>query len=324
MQGGDYYRRLLEAYLLRKPSHLDFWHECPEINERAAYDRLGEYYLVYREKADYRGPFDPEGVPLLNYRGEIGLRHNPIAIAQYGLAQFNRHRQTGDEKARPAFLAAAGWLLRNLEKNRQGVPVWLHHFPWPYREGLRPPWASALAQGQGISVLVRAAAETGDSRYDEAARQAERAFRLPVSEGGVIFRDPEGGLWLEEYLVDPPSHILNGAISAAWGLFDAWLAFKDSEMKKFFDEAAGVLGKQLHRYDAGFWSLYELPSGAAPAMLASPFYHRLHIAQLKALGRMTADPVFERTAERWQAYEDNFGCRARALFGKALFKLRYY
>ena len=46
--------------------------------------------MRFQGKAAYAGPFDSAGVPLLDYRGDIGRQHNPIAIAQYGLARFNR------------------------------------------------------------------------------------------------------------------------------------------------------------------------------------------------------------------------------------------
>src|ERR1051325_8860875 len=105
----NYYRRILAAYALRKPSQLTFWHETPEVNERALPD-FGEYYIVFREKADYPGPFDNGGVPVLNYHGIIGLQHNPIAIAQYGLANYNLYLRTGDHRRKSKFINVANWL----------------------------------------------------------------------------------------------------------------------------------------------------------------------------------------------------------------------
>jgi len=323
MQSGDYYRRLLEAYLFKRPSHLDFWHEVPQENPAASVQELGPYYLVYREKADYPGPFDPQGIPLLNYRGRLGLQYNPIAIAQYGLAQFNRCQQTGDAGVCKRTLGIADWLIEHLKRTPAGSELWTHDFEWPYREILRPPWGSALAQGQGLSVLVRAQLLANDPRYLQAAQRALKAFELSMKEGGVVVREPDGDLWLEEYLVTPPSHILNGSIGACWGLFDYWLATRDSAAKRLFDEAASTLARHLPRYDAGFWSLYELPSNGTP-MLASPFYHRLHIVQLKILARMTGQPLFDQYASRWADYEKNGWYRARALWRKAIFKLFHY
>ncbi len=324
MGRSDYYLRLVEAYLLRRASHLDFWRELPEVNPRATTDRLGEYYLLYRQKAQYPGPLDPSGIPLLNYRGRIGLQYNPIAIAQFGLAHFNRSEQTHDAECSRRFLLAATWLADHLERTSADVEVWNHHFEWPYRLPLRPPWASALSQGQGISLLVRAAEKAGNPRYLESARRALRAFELSVPEGGVAFRDGKGGFWLEEYPVDPPSHILNGAIAASWGLFDYWLCTREGRAKALFDQAIATLLRNLHRYDIGFWSLYELPDGGRIRMPASSLYHRLHIAQLRILARMTGESFFSSTADRWERYLANFWCRTRARCEKIFFKLFFY
>jgi hypothetical protein len=59
-------------------------------------------------------------------------------------------------------------------------------------------------------------------------------------------------------------------------------------------------------------------------MLASPFYHRLHISQLRISGRLLELAAATRTAERWQAYADDRLCSGRALVQKALFKVLYY
>ncbi len=322
MPTADHYRRLLEAYLLGARSHLDFWRETPEENPQAAYDRVGPYYLTYASKADYAGPKDGAGIPLLDYRGKVGLQHNPIAIAQYGLAHFNRSRQA--PASLQTFLGTARWLMSHLETNREGVPVWQHHFRWPYRRGLEPPWPSALAQGQALSVLVRAASETGDRSYLACAETALKALTLPVSEGGLSVRETGGGVWLEEYPVDPPSHILNGAVCAAWGLFDFWLATSNPRARRLFDETIETMERALPRYDTGFWSLYELPGGGFPPMVASFLYHRLHIVQLKILFRMTGKKPFLEYAQRWERFLRNPFCRARAWVRKAAFKLSRY
>src|ERR1700733_4209128 len=81
----NYYRRISSAYLLPGKSQLTFWHDHPRINPAAAAGELGQYYMPFSEKADYIGPYDPSGIPLLNYHGNIGLQYNPIAIAQWGL-----------------------------------------------------------------------------------------------------------------------------------------------------------------------------------------------------------------------------------------------
>ena len=129
-----YYRRVFDAYILGGNSHLTFWHGTPEMNPEALVDRLGQYYMSFAGKAAYPGPFDAQGIPLLDYRGSIGRQYNPIAIAQYGLGNHNLYCQIGSGEAYRKFLLSADWLTDHLEPNSWGVPVWNHNFNFEYRD----------------------------------------------------------------------------------------------------------------------------------------------------------------------------------------------
>lgn len=318
-----YYRRIFSAYLLGGKSHLTFWHETPTANPNAVPGELGEYYMLFAQKADYKGHYDSSGVPKLDYHGALGLQYNPIAIAQYGLGNYNLWRRSADAHRKRKFFLVADWLCSHLEPNSTGIPVWNHHFNWEYRDTLKAPWYSALAQGQGISVLVRAHKESGDCRYLNAAHAALASFQHSITEGGVAFTDESGDLWFEEYIVSPPTHILNGFIWALWGVYDYALATKDNAAKELFARGVRTLLHNLERYDLGFWSLYE-QSGTRLPMVASAFYHRLHIVQLHVMHRLTGEQDFTRIADRWESYLRSGACRARALFYKALFKICHY
>lgn len=319
----SYYRRIFRAYLMPGKSHLRFWHDSAELNVNAPMHTLGEYYMRFREKASYGGPCDQGGIPMLDYCGEVGLQYNPIAVAQWGLGNFSLYKQTGDAGAQAMFLNASDWLCERLEPNSQGVHVWNHEFDWEYRQTLKAPWYSGLAQGQGISLLVRAHAETGRKKYLDAATRAFQSFLIDTAEGGVRFQDADGDVWFEEYVVSPPTHILNGFIWASWGVYDYFLATGSREAMQLFGAAIKTLETNLHRYDLGFWSRYEL-SGTLLPMIASAFYHRLHVSQLRVLHRITSEKIFDSYAMRWQAYAGSNAKRARALCYKGAFKLCYY
>lgn len=318
-----YLRRAFRCYLWPGLSPLTFWHETPEVNSNFRLDLLGEYYMTFAAKADYTGKLDSAGVPLLDYRGKIGAQYNPIAIAQYGLGNYNLFRRTKDPRRLARFLNMADWLIRHLETNPSGLRVWNHHFDFEYRTPLKAPWYSALAQGHGISVLVRAYVETQDRRYLDAADEAFQSFVKRVEEGGVVFVDSQGRRWIEEYVVTPPTHILNGFIWALWGVYDYYLARRSAAALELFSQCIDTLKENLALYDIGFWSLYEL-SGTRLRMLASPFYHRLHIVQLRVLHRLTGEIVFLSRADRWERYARSWLNRNRALAQKALFKILYY
>ena len=319
----QYYRRIFSAYLGPGKSHLSFWHDSPKENLGATIHQLGEYYMLFAEKADYAGHHDSTGIPMLNYRGKIGLQYNPIAIAQWGLGNYNLFCRSHDDARKNKFLAASNWLSANLETNSHGLWVWNHHFNWEYRSPLRAPWYSALAQGQGISLLLRAYRETGAVAYFEAAERAFNSFLKSTDEGGVAFTDDHGNLWFEEYIVSPPTHILNGFIWATWGVYDYFLMTQNQLARDLFEQAVLTLRTNLPHYDLGFWSLYEESNTLLP-MVASPFYHRLHLVQLRVMHRITGDKTFARYADKWEAYARSRAKRTRALCYKSAFKLCYY
>jgi len=320
----NYLRRIFQAYLGSGISQLSFWHGKPKVNNKKDYKKIGQYYMPFLYKAKYKGYFDKNGVPLLDYRGKIGKQYNPIAIAQYGLGHYNLYKKEGDKKNLKKAIKQADWLVDNLEKNKKGVFVWMHHFDWEYREGLKAPWYSALAQGQGISLLIRAYKETNKDKYFKSAKTAFISLNTSIDKGGVQFIDQDNNVWLEEYIVSPPpSHVLNGFIWTLWGVYDFYLLTKDSDAKKLFNNCIKTLKQNLKRFDIGFWSLYDL-SPTFLKTIASTFYHKLHIVQLEILYKITNENIFLKFKKKWQRYENNIFYKTLALIYKIIFKIFYY
>lgn len=321
-----YFQRICSAYFFQKSrSQLSFWHENPAINEKAIFDGriLGPYYMTFADKTEYKGPFDKNGIPLLDYQGKIGKQYNPIAISQYGLAYYNLFKKTGEKKYLEISLKQADWLVNNLELSYQGLKVWMHYFDFEYKNTLKAPWYSALAQGQGVSLLLRAYLETKDEKYFQSAKAAFQPLLKEVRDGGVQYKDGGGNIWLEEYIIDPPTHILNGFIWTLWGVYDYWLVTNEEESKKLFDDCLKTLQINLQRYDTGFWSLYDL-SEQFLKNLASPFYHKLHIVQLKILTNMTREKYFEQISEKWRKYQKCFLYKIASFIYKSVFKIFYW
>ena len=323
MKKINYLGRILSSYLFSKNSKLTFWHEIPEVNYSASIKELGQYYMTFAGKANYQGLFDKQGIPLLDYHGKVGKQYNPIAIAQYALANYNLAISTGNKIYRHKFLSNADWLRDNLVETPQGTYLWPHNFDFEYFRPLNAPWFSGLAQGQGLSVLVRASAESTDPKYHQAMEQVFQSLTLLVERGGVLFQDDRGYVWIEEYLVDPPTHILNGFIWALWGVYDYYLFTKKAEAKELFEDCTATILEYLHRYNLGFWSLYELTPQPLKS-IASPYYHRLHIAQLSIMHRLTGQPRFAQYAEKWERFSRNILFQAMALSYKIVFKIAYY
>ena len=323
MKKLQYWNRIFKAYILGNTSQLTFWHGEPQINPNIETDYLGPYYMLFHKKAKYNGHTDKNGIPMLDYQGSIGLQYNPIAIAQWGLGNYNIWHETKSENEFEKFLNCANWLVENLEENNHGYKVWMHHFDFEYRDTLKSPWYSGLAQGQGISVLARAYKETNIEKYKNAADQAYQVFNVSTVDGGVNFIDAERNSWIEEYIVHPPTHILNGFIWGLWGVYDFAIQFKNEQATDLFNKYKETLVQELESYDNGFWSLYE-HSGTWIKMIASTFYHKLHIVQLRVMYHLTSENIFNEKANQWADYLTSPLNRKRAIIQKAIFKVLYY
>jgi hypothetical protein len=312
-------RRLARVYARRSSVPLSFWREQPQLNERAFPDGR-QYFVRYHRQAGYRGPFDQNGVPLLDYDGNVGLQYNAAAIAQYGLARFNAWCETRAASDQKAWLAAATWLEMQLTPNHAGVPVWMHDFDFEHHAMCQAPWYSGAAQALGISLLVRAADATGEWRFAKTAHQAFKAFNRELSAGGVLSKDARGSVWIEEFIADPPGHALSGLLTGALAVLDYARFTGASDVDTFFHICVSTIESSLPSYDAGHWSLSELPSNGR-RMPSSRDAHALHIVQLRALERLTRRVIFRVFADCWQRYLDSRVNRTRALMQNATLKL---
>jgi heparosan-N-sulfate-glucuronate 5-epimerase len=188
---------------------------------------------------------------------------------------------------------------------------------WPYdvdvpKYGITGRWFSAMAQGQMASVLVRAAIR-GDSAAEEAARAA--VVDLIHGEGPLRRMAPEGPV-LQEAPSSPPSDILNGWLYALWGLHDVAVGLGDLDAARAWHLGVEAVRARVELYDTGSWSLYSLAPGRFQDV-AHPFYHRLHVTQLRATARTVDAADLDRVAARWEAYDTARG-RRRALWLKAV------
>jgi len=320
-----YLKRIFDAYILKKNSQLSFWHGSPLINEKAIlnHNDLREYYMPFSQKASYKTLLDEKQIPILDYHGTIGKQYNPIAIAQYGLGHCNIFFSKKNKDSLQIIQNVADWFVQKIEKNSYGIKVWHHYFDFEYARLLKSPWYSGLAQGQIISFLLRAFKITENKLYLHTAKDAILSFKKDITEGGVIYKDKNNFLWIEEYITTPPMHILNGFIWAWWGLYDYCLLIDDPAIIKLKEELLNTLENKLFLYDSGTWSLYDQSDKQIPNY-ASPFYHKLHIVQLEIMYKLTNIDIFKETADKWQSYADSRYNKTKAFLFKVLFKLKYF
>jgi hypothetical protein len=228
--------------------------------------------------------------------GPQGLHYFPVNIAQYG---FMLHADWVESKD-PSTLGTLEACLDVLDATgsaRDGAFVWWHQSYEP-KYGIQPPWASAMAQGEAISLYLRMHQALGRRAYLDTAWRAYRFLAVPWSDGGVRRYDADGNLWLEEFPSEPPSFVLNGFIYTLFGLYDLYRVTGDHGVKQDIDACLRTLAANLHRFDAGYWSLYDLRRRE----LVRYYYQKnVHVPQMAVLHRLTGDPLFERYRRTWEA-----------------------
>jgi hypothetical protein len=244
-----------------------------------------------------------------------------VKLAQLALGHFERYVSTGDPAGLQFADSAAAFLVATQQPaGSVDEGGWRHEFPFAHRLELRPPWLSAMAQGQAASLLLRVYLETGQEELAEAALLAMRPFDRPVDRGGVTSVVGKS-LFAEEYPTTPSSHVLNGAVFALWGVRDVAETLDEPTVRKLHDDLLDGLVQTLPRFDLGTWSRYDLYPDP-PVNVASSFYHHLHISQLEALASLYGNSVFSMLAAQFGAYERRPALRTAAFVRKAAYRLR--
>jgi hypothetical protein len=237
-------------------------------------------------------------------------------VTQYGLGAFERYvGGEGDEWLGVAL--RAGDHLLQAQRPDGG---WAHRRAYPHTFSLGPGWLSAMAQGQGASLLVRLHGETGQNRFAEAAQMALEPMRQPLEHGGVQAL-LDGGPFPEEYPTRPPSFVLNGGIYALWGLHDVAAGLGDERPGREFRQGVGVLARNIERWDTGWWSRYDLFPHPL-RNVASAAYHRLHVDQLTMMLRLAPLTELEAARDRFAGYAGSWPNQLRAMAHKSIFRLR--
>lgn len=280
------------------------WHVNQDIGKCFSADSIKGYYNNMTEKVTKMPELlVNDGLPLLNTgNGEVEM---PVAIFQYGLGAYDLYLQTGEEKYLKKFNQTVEWTVAHQDEKGRWSTFFYVYPEHPY---------GAMAQGEGASLLLRAYTHSGNRVYLDAAQKAIDFMLLPVDKGGTTIYDKDDVVFAE-YTHLPV--VMNGWIFAWWGLYDYVRATNDKSVyKDKLDKAVSTLLSYLPRFKSFYWSKYD-----AAGMMASPFYHNLHIAQMQAMYQLTGNEAFAVYAKKWSKQQHNIVCKTMAFVKKAMQKL---
>ena len=228
----------------------------------------------------------------------------PIEIFQYGLGAYDLYLLDSDKKMLIKVKAAADWAVDNQKDDGSWVTFTYENPEHPF---------SSMAQGEGVSLLIRAYLGLQDEKYIYAAKKAVKFMILPHEQGGTTKYQGDD-VFFYECTEDPL--ILNGWIFSLWGIMDYCKFFNDSEAKTILNKTLSTLERKLPDFDIGYWSMYE-----DGMRICSPFYHKLHIAQLNVMYELTGTEIYKVYADKFEKYQNNGIDRKIAFLRKALQKI---
>lgn len=244
-----------------------------------------------------RPAFGADGIPVTDYHWtrQIGIPagryKNPGRIALYALEGcFVPWLDSGSPALLDDFRCQLNWL-----RDHQG-PTGEYTYDFEHRRfGKQAGWISAWAQGLAVSALIRGYLLFGEPALLASAKRAADPMLRRVQEGGVLWVD-EDGWWLEEVPEDPPSHILNGFVTAWYGLVDLEAVSSDPTISAVRSACAETLRRHAPRFGEDGVLQYDLKRRAR----ATLGYPRLQIEQMRSLAFLTGVPEFAYLADDWE------------------------
>jgi len=292
----------------------DYWHIQYPLNSK-----WEEYYWDMTEKA-YQCELERDENGITKYFGEDGKVHySSIELAQYGMASYQAFLKTNDQYWKNESIKHIEHFLSLGVQYKKAEFTVLNHYPISLYN-IDYPWPTGLGFGVAMSLLVRLYRLEKKEEYLIGAEKIAKNFTIPVEDGGIL-RMVDGLTILEEYPAEKLSAALNGHIFALWGLYDLGQEIKWA--KDLFDKLIKELAENIHLWDGGYWSLYDLgyKNEGGKKNYASAHYHMIHVKQLLILYRISGIAAFGDYAEVLIKQKHGIFSRLRAFLNKSLFRL---
>ncbi len=263
-------------------------------------EKLGIYYIdmrpsrVHYTENIYDGCFDENGVPMCGDESG-GYFYSTVNICQFGFIILADYLEKPNEKDYNLLIAC----IDKLEESKYEDPnivKWVNNYD-NKRYNIPAPWSSAMDSGEALSFYLRVYQLTKEEHLLSTAMKIYNFLKIDFSQGGVRRVDEKGYVWLEEYPSDPPSYVLNGFIYAILGLYDLYRVTESKEVKEDIDCFILTLKDNIHRFDSGYWSQYDL---LKKELVRFYYQKNVHVPQMEVLYLLTGEEIFNKYKTRWE------------------------
>ena len=203
------------------------------------------YYNDLTEKVTKSKSKDKTQIPLFTTPKRVKV-YFPIQIFQYGLGAYDLYLIYNNKIYFEAFRNSVEWALQN-QLDNGAWNTFSHSSPeYPY---------SSMAQGEGISLLVRAYIEFKDDLILSKIQKAVEFLLLPIEKSGTALYD-NNQVFFQEFTNKPT--VLNGWIFTLFGLIDYLKINEDEKILKIYQKSLDTLEKNICNFDMGYWSKYDI------------------------------------------------------------------
>ena len=266
-------------------------------------DAVSGFYNDLREKVHKRN--DSSDIPK-TVTDDGRTIYFPIEVAQYGLGAYDVYLEKNDEYFLNIAIDCADSLI-NFSDDNGGLKTFEYIYPkHPY---------SSMAQSEAACLFLRVYTKNNEQKYLDAAKTALDFMLVSIEAGGTAKYVGEE-LYLCEHTDPSRTVVLNGWIFSLWGLYDYGKLTSDKNILDAYQKTLNTMKKELSEYDCGYWSYYDRSN-----RMTSPFYHKLHIAQLDVMYDLTGEEIFNEYSRKWSRYQGSFINPKRAFVKKAFQKL---
>ena len=259
------------------------------------------YNWMYPIGFDLDFPHDADGV-IVSYWNN-GYHYHPWQVADKAIWYLAGYQQTSDERYLDFVYSYARRLALMGIRKESGIFL-PYTFDYALHAGnenevMMYPWFSGLAQGNALSFFSRAYETTGDNYFKALADSLFNTFMLIDSDSDIwtVFVDSLNYYWIEEYPFSPKTHVLNGFLTAIFGLYDYYLISHDGRCAILFEASCTTIARYVHEFrnpgDISFYCLLH----KAPLL----GYHHLVIQQLRYMTDITSAEYFGAFADTLEA-----------------------
>lgn len=228
--------------------------------------------------------------------------YHPVNLFQYAIYNFDKYRLTKDTACKTKFLNQAKFLFdtaryKTFDDGMIGFP-----YNITFRD-LKPTWYSALAQSEGIMVMIRYYYLTKDIRALNKIFSMLDFMLKDQKDGGTFTKLNDSSVWLEEYPNSKSKpEVINGFVTSIIALNEYCHMFPDDkETKKILEQCIQTHKKRAYMYDKGNGILYD----QGEKQQVGAWYMKFQVVQMEQMYDMFKDPFYKQLNYLYAYYAYN-------------------